>query len=263
MILDLFYPILGQNSTKKDPFATIKSAASSFESKFKPTAKIVWVSLHVQRSELDRVGQLAYLDILAARLPSSKVLLFHVNPSMRFGLEFVNRVHLKTIDGFQVFFPLPFVEYKLAASCSKSQDVLTVNSASGYFDGHSTDGFGFYVSDYLSARKWFNSSSLRFAPFIAKESELVSGHYDGVGGVLDLFVEYSKRSRGDDKDSLFILRVVDPELKERYFKWSSCSRNDFGSNVCSKRSIEGLGLKSQLASLLIEDGKPKDDPNYR
>lgn len=271
LILLLFYP-KSQNSTQDhDVYGSLKSTAMSLERRFRPNAKIIWISFHFANTSL--VSELAYLDILSNRLPAKDTLLLHLLPNARISFEFLNRVRMNTIQGYQVFFPVPFVEYKLSPSNvdKSSDDLLTVSSTNGYFDASSSQQFAFYVADYLNVRQSvLKEWPERYHPIISKESELTVGTNQGMD-MLGLFIDYSKVSRlsSNKYKTLNVLKAIDPDLKERYVETDDCSpksSNEALHKSCLESTYQKIGLKSQLASLLSEDNKllmNDDDPRYR
>ena len=68
--------------------------------------------------------------------------------------EFLNRVRMNTIQGWQVFFPIGFMEYKpnLVYKEKPYPKSVEVKKDLGHFDKRSFDHASFYLSDYAAAR---------------------------------------------------------------------------------------------------------------
>lgn len=65
--------------------------------------------------------------------------------------EYLNRVRMNTIAGWQVFFPIPFIQYHPAVVPPKdgtTHDTTEIIKDNGHFDAHLFDHFAFYNSDY-------------------------------------------------------------------------------------------------------------------
>lgn len=63
---------------------------------------------------------------------------------------------MSTIQGFQIFSPIGFVNYpcKLANFC-KECDTCDVSQGTGYFDKENTDVIAFYSRDYVEGNILF------------------------------------------------------------------------------------------------------------
>lgn len=62
--------------------------------------------------------------------------------------EFLNRVRMNTILNYQVFSPIPFVEYDPKVYGRDESKDFEINKSTGYFDGDSFNFLSFYVGDY-------------------------------------------------------------------------------------------------------------------
>lgn len=79
--------------------------------------------------------------------------------SMTFKTDYLNRVRMNTVQGFQIFSPIGFMMYpcdvtKLCKEC----DSCDVSQASGYFDKFNVDVLAFYSGDYVEGLKLFPST---------------------------------------------------------------------------------------------------------
>lgn len=179
-------------------------------------------------------------------------------PHCQFNADFLNRVRINTIQGYQVFFPIPFLQYnplvsgrslkksvkkstwleakkrqKLGQSLDRwhssldSSDPLDVHKNQGHFDANNFAVASFYGSDYAARRA---ATSVSFD-----------------GKRTDLAQTFLGANR------LHLLRAPDPALKERYHE--RICRADLAEDEYSRCLIsrkEGLGSKSQIAALVLE-----------
>jgi len=71
-------------------------------------------------------------------------------PGMVFKADFLNRVRMNTIQGFQVYAPIGFQMYPCRwAQFCRECDTCDVSQSSGYFDRHNHDVIAFYSRDYV------------------------------------------------------------------------------------------------------------------
>lgn len=144
--------------------------------------------------------------------------------SMTFKADFLNRVRMNTVQGFQIFSPIGFMMYpcdvtKLCKEC----DSCDVSQATGYFDKINVDVLAFYSADYveglilefidlknvlklkfLLARKLLESQ----VPIVRTDNdiELLLSRLDkSVKNILDMFVK--------SKIPLHVLRAIEPNLR--------------------------------------------------
>lgn len=246
------------NQSSHDVFASLKTQADFLDRKYKPNSKLIWVSFRTTR----KMSQLAYLDLLSSRLPSDNILILHMKPNVQITFEFLNRVRMNTIPNYQVFFPIPFVEYQLVATENDDDDdddlgPLNVATDNGYFDDDTFDHCSFYVVDYIAYRRKVTSIPL------AKSEADYARDLDA-WDVARLFIE--RDAEHQPTIQLNIIRAVEPELKERFFVDTKhvCDHeiNEFARKSCDKRRLHSIGRKSQLASLVTDDTSMKPDPNY-
>ncbi|EJW83942.1 chondroitin N-acetylgalactosaminyltransferase [Wuchereria bancrofti] len=170
--------------------------------------------------------------------------------------EFLDRVRINTIKHFQVFFPLPFVEYhprivsanealqsklkvlnverahEMDTFMSKFRDAtfkrnirpLIVHKDRGHFDPLDFSVFSLYGADFIQTRSRLNSKSL-----LLDLSSLFLGH-----------------------QSIHMMRAVEPALRLRYHS-RVCNPELVDTHYarCLLRRREGLASKTQLANLLL------------
>ncbi|KAK6101485.1 Chondroitin N-acetylgalactosaminyltransferase family protein [Brugia pahangi] len=168
--------------------------------------------------------------------------------------EFLDRVRINTIKHFQVFFPLPFVEYHPRITAHEMSDTdqnarsLEMNGADtfmskfrdatfkrnirpvivhkdrGHFDPLDFSVFSLYGADFIQTRSRLNSKSL-----LLDLSSLFLGH-----------------------QSIHMMRAIEPALRLRYHS-RVCNPELVDTHYarCLLRRREGLASKAQLANLLL------------
>lgn len=243
-----------------DPYLKIKSEATQMQSKYKNSgARIAWIQ--ITSAKENRVpSELAYMDLIAKRLSQtfSDALLLHCRPNMILSVDYLNRVRLNTIQSHQVFFPIPFVEYRIKRP--NPSKVLIVRKDSGYFESTNYDFNSFYLSDYLKARKAIQ----RTVPIVRNEYFLKRDIYYGSGvDFHHLFVQYNQiwlKNKGNTK--LFIMRSIEPELKVKAtaldYNCLAFESNIFTIENCRKRNVFGLGTRPQLAALVMNESRESE-----
>uniref|UniRef100_A0A915Q3S2 Hexosyltransferase n=1 Tax=Setaria digitata TaxID=48799 RepID=A0A915Q3S2_9BILA len=189
--------------------------------------------------------------------------------------EFLDRVRINTIKHFQVFFPLPFVEYHpQIVGANEALQLKMKDPNSNNQVVHQISG----VDEELPEPKTFMDngdsfmSKLRDATFKRNTRPLIvhkdRGHFDSSDfSVFSLYGEdfIQARSRLNNKSllldlsSLFLglqdthmMRAVEPALRLRYHS-RICNPelvdSDYSRCLLSRR--EGLASKAQLANLLL------------
>ena len=73
------------------------------------------------------------------------------SPDMEIKSDYFNRVRMNTIQGKQVFCPIPFTEYHpaLIYGDKRPPAALVFNTTAGHFDDLNTGHVSFYKADYL------------------------------------------------------------------------------------------------------------------
>lgn len=166
MLVFLYGPV-SPSKGDSDVYGRLKDAALKMSDKYKlDGSRIAWVSIRlpddyeVERGIPERVVQssmfageevlsLAVAD-LALRKIGLETLVMIASNSMNFKADYLNRVRMNTIQGFQVFSPIGFQTYPCAytglcvecGNCDVAQHL-------GYFDKDNVDVISFYSRDYV------------------------------------------------------------------------------------------------------------------
>lgn len=139
--------------------------------------------------------------------------------------DFLNRVRLHTIRGYQIFSPIPFSKFNPKLTQMPTQPpAFEVHKSLGHFDRHNYDVAGFYGSDYLVKRGKLGSDLLY--------------HYDLVNVYFD--------------SDIHIMRAIDPSLiLQHREKFCDHKMTEKLYSRCLISAKEGLASRSQLAQLIF------------
>ncbi|XP_055617714.1 chondroitin sulfate synthase 2 [Toxorhynchites rutilus septentrionalis] len=221
LMLIFFYRMDTPSKGDDDVFLPLKNIALSLTDKHKQDgSRVAWVSIrlppelsqpfnlnHLYSTSLYGPNQL--LSFAATDLALRKIgldsLVMICSSSATFRSDFLNRVRMNTIAGFQVFSPIGFTMYpcrwtKLCKEC----DGCDVGQSSGYFDRANYDVLSFYSRDYVESRK----SLEQLLPIVRSDRDivnLVNYTQDSISNVAELFV------RANNK--IHVLRGIEPNLR--------------------------------------------------
>ena len=172
--------------SKDDTFSMLKSMISYYESKYMNGARIAWTAL-----QSNNPTQFNIIDAISKRYsPESLFMLSTVG--MELSIEFLNRVRMNTIQGWQVFFPIGFWQYKpnLIYDEKPYPTTIEINRNVGHFDEYNFEHASFYNADYVHARR--NMFANMNVPT-----------YD----LFDMFIKHH---------TLHVFRAVEPALIHKY-----------------------------------------------
>lgn len=180
LMLVLLYNSDTSSKGDSDTFNELKNFAIETSKRIKSDdSRIAWVSIRLpyeydyNYSESDEMLSSAYannevLSLAATDLALRKIglesLVLLFSSVVNFKNDFLNRVRMNTIQGFQVFSPIGFMMYpcKYTSLCEPCDD-CDPSLHSGYFDRHNYDIISFYSRDYVEGEEnifFFSRSSL-------------------------------------------------------------------------------------------------------
>ncbi|XP_046801365.1 chondroitin sulfate glucuronyltransferase [Lucilia cuprina] len=204
-----------------DPFKSLKTLALDLSSKYKTDgSRIAWVSIRLPSALSDPIpsedvmlnslyGHNEILSVAVADLALPKIglesLVLMASNSITFKPDFLNRVRMNTIQGFQVYSPVGFMMYpcKLAGFCKECES-CDVSQSTGYFDKWNYDVISFYSRDYVQARKLVETS----LPITRTDNDieqLLTRADKTINNILDMFVS--------SQLPVHMLRGVEPNLR--------------------------------------------------
>lgn len=167
LMLVFLYNLESPSRGDADVFLGPKNAALELSEKYKADgSRIAWVSIRLpaefatDESKVDRVTlnsiygdnevlSLAITDLALRKIGLESLVMIASN-SMQIRADFLNRVRMNTIQGFQVFSPIGFMLYPCSwTNLCKDCPTCDVSQSTGYFDRLNFDVVSFYSRDYV------------------------------------------------------------------------------------------------------------------
>lgn len=169
LMLVLLYNSEASNKADTDVFYSLKNYAIATSKRIKnDDSRIAWVSIRLppeydytyqESDEMlnslyanSEILSLASTDLALRKIGLESLVLLFSNV-VGFKNDFLNRVRMNTIQGFQVFSPVGFRQYpcKFTAMCNPCEN-CDVSQSGGYFDRHNYDIISFYSRDYVEGK---------------------------------------------------------------------------------------------------------------
>lgn len=166
LMLVLLYNSNASNKGESDVFYNLKNFAITTSKRIKnDDSRIAWVSIRLpveydytyrdtdeMLSSLyakQEILSLAATDLALRKIGLDSLVLLFSNV-VSFKNDFLNRVRMNTIQGFQVYSPIGFMQYpcKFTSLCNVCEN-CDVSQSGGYFDRHNYDVISFYSRDYV------------------------------------------------------------------------------------------------------------------
>lgn len=176
-----------------------------------------------------------------------------------FRSDFLNRVRMNTIAGFQVFSPIGFTMYpcrwtKLCKEC----DGCDVGQSSGYFDRANYDVVSFYSRDYVESRKLLEQQ----LPIVRSDRDIVNlvnyTQEDGIQNVAELFVRANTK--------IHVLRGIEPNLRLGRAMENFLAADPEGEQLAALRCEESneercvrIASKKQIGDVLVQYGNSQQE----
>lgn len=166
LMLVLLYNSDHSNKAESDVFYRLKNVAIATSKKIKnDDSRIAWVSIRLppeydytyrEQDELlnsiygnQEILSLAATDLALRKIGLESLVLVFSN-LVNFKNDFLNRVRMNTVQGFQIFSPVGFFQYpcKTTSFCNACE-TCDVAQSTGYFDEKNYDIISFYSRDYV------------------------------------------------------------------------------------------------------------------
>lgn len=221
LMLVLLYREETPSKVENEIFQPLKIFAGELSNKYKSDgSRIAWVSIRlpaefsgsIQDSDnvlssvyaRNEILSLAMTDLALRKIGLDSLILTASN-SMTFRSDFLNRVRMNCIQGFQIFSPIGFMNYpcKFSGFC-KECDSCDVGQGYGYFDRGNYDVVAFYSRDYVEARKKLEAS----VPIVRSDNDIRSLLFrssQDINSIVDMFTKA--------QISIHILRAIEPNLR--------------------------------------------------
>lgn len=221
LMLVLLYREETPSKVQNEIFQPLKTFAGNLSNKYKTDgSRIAWVSIRlpaefsgsIQESDKilssvygkNEILSLAMTDLALRKIGLDSLILTASN-SMTFRSDFLNRVRMNCIQGFQIFSPIGFMNYpcKWTGFC-KECDACDVGQGYGYFDRGNYDVVAFYSRDYVEARKKLEGS----IPIVRSDNDIRSLLFRSsrdINSIVDIFTK--------SQIPIHILRAIEPNLR--------------------------------------------------
>ncbi|ETN62052.1 chondroitin synthase [Anopheles darlingi] len=284
LMLIFFYRADTPSKGDEDVFLPLKNIALAVTEKHKQDgSRVAWVSIRLPpelsgkfddnhryySSMYGQHGRLAFAAVdLALRKIGLESLVMLCSNAATFRSDFLNRVRMNTIQGFQVFSPIGFNMYPCEwTGLCKPCENCDVGQGIGYFDRHNYDVVSFYSNDYVAVRKELESR----LPIVRSDRDIVNllgtnatGPVPPTGGPLTNIVQLFLQANTD----LHVLRAIEPNLRlgssirnflatdpngERFARLS-CPEPDDNRQQCIR-----IASKKQIGDLLVQYSKQRTE----
>ncbi|OXU16953.1 hypothetical protein TSAR_005256, partial [Trichomalopsis sarcophagae] len=235
----------------EDIFHEIKKRALFLTEKYKKDQlKVTWLSIRLPTIssfiEIEPLLKIAIADLYVKKFSSDNLILF-ADTRMELKSEYLNRVRMNTISQWQVFSPIPFVQYNpdiIYYDASVKHVDFDIIHNHGRYDDYNYDSVSFYTKDYMTVRKSIENQ----VPLVRTDKDIASmlklSQTISIGSIFEMFVVFS---------NLNTFRAVEPALKLKY-KEINCigTRNNITLNTCLKQRNLQLGNRGQLTRLILD-----------
>ncbi|XP_063707843.1 chondroitin sulfate glucuronyltransferase [Culicoides brevitarsis] len=259
-IVFLYQPT-SPNTGPADIFASVKQKIVNLKEKYKASS-LGWysirspVKLSTRKMYTSMYGpseivSLGVIDLALRKTGLDSIILMMPNDA-RFRVDFLNRVRMNTIAGFQVYSPISVSNYpcKFTQFC-RDCDSCDVSQANGYFDSQNFDILAFYGKDYVEARKKLESK----VPVVKQDRDiqllvdLKQEPEDKVEGVIDIFLKSPL--------DIHILRAIEPNLRtgmafSNYLMATGDTPQCVKENLGEEFKCRRLGSKKQLSEAVAQ-----------
>ncbi|XP_072746635.1 chondroitin sulfate synthase 2 [Anoplolepis gracilipes] len=250
LMMVLLYNFDSPSKGKGDVFYEVKKYILMLNEKYKKDqSRITWLSIrlpsNVTSIDLNPMLKIAVTDLCAKKFsPESLVLLMEVGTKLK--IDYLNRVRMNTISRYQIFNPIPFIEFHpdIIYADEAAPNEVDVNSNYGKYDEQNYNNIAFYIKDYNAMRQTVETS----IPLARSDKDIATllklSKHSPVTSLFEMYVSFS---------NMHIFRAVEPTLKIKY-KDINCddASNDSIHNSCLKLRNNHLGKRSQLARLILD-----------
>ncbi|CAK9814853.1 Chondroitin sulfate synthase 2 [Anthophora plagiata] len=247
LMMALLYNFDSTSKGREDLYYEIKQYALLLAEKYKKyQSKITWLSVRLPSNatflETNQLLNIAITDLCIRKFSPESLILF-VETGIQLRLDYLNRVRMNTINQYQVFSPIPFVEYHPdVVHMNDVQVEADINRNHGRYDEYNYNNIAFYARDYNAMRRTVEVS----IPIIHSDRDISSmmklSQDIPVTSLFEMFVSFG---------NVHVLRAVEPALKVKY-KNIDCANNSNIYNICARSRKLHLGRRSQLARLILD-----------
>ncbi|CAK9828439.1 Chondroitin sulfate synthase 2 [Anthophora retusa] len=247
LMMALLYNFDSTSKGREDLYYEIKQYALLLAEKYKKyQSKITWLSIRLPSNatflETNQLLNIAITDLCIRKFSPESLILF-VETGIQLRLDYLNRVRMNTINQYQVFSPIPFVEYHPdVVHMNDVQVEADINRNHGRYDEYNYNSIAFYARDYNAMRRTVEVS----IPIIHSDRDISSmmklSQDIPVTSLFEMFVSFG---------NVHVLRAVEPALKVKY-KNIDCANASNIYKICARSRKLHLGRRSQLARLILD-----------
>ncbi|XP_056637395.1 chondroitin sulfate synthase 2 [Diorhabda sublineata] len=240
LMLVLLYQYNDESKGDADKYVDIKKFVTTHSVKYKnDDVKIAWLSIRLPEVstplyiEENKALMFATVDLALKKIGLESLTLI-LDVYCNISIDFLNRVRMNTIQGFQIFSPIPFRQYNSKVSQTIALDV---NKNTGHFDKEEYKYISFYGKDYVIARK----KHQHLIPLIRIDndiSKIIDEDHRNIGNLLEMFVKFHNK--------LHCMRATEMNLKIKYREETDLARKNLF-----------LGNGVQLAKFLLQKNIPE------
>lgn len=261
MLVLLYEPHLPGKDSKHDIYKKLKDKALSLSKDFRrDNNKITWLSIKLPKNSIrythlqEYLLNFAILD-LALKKFSSESLIFFTSSNSEIYNDFLNRIRMNTIQGYQVYSPIPFSEYSPNIT-QRTSATIDINKNMGHFNIYNNEHISFYVKDYLKAR----DRIVHEIPRVHKDKDIlnITQHIDPHDSQnIDILSDNILHMFRLHAPTLHLLKGTEPNLRI-YFKQITCEHR--GEDILNKELFRrctfvrnyNLGSRSQLSKSVLQ-----------
>ncbi|RUS82928.1 hypothetical protein EGW08_009312, partial [Elysia chlorotica] len=215
-------PKAGEN----DVFSVLKSMVGFYNDKNENGVKTSTISFATNGTY---VPEYKIIDLVSKEYSSTyDALILTCTMGMQLNQEMLNRVRINTVEGWQVFFPVGFWQFKPNLIYDKKPypTEIEFNSKAGHYDVLSYEHGSFYNSDYKAARRSLTASQLANCD------------------VYEMFVK---------NGNIHLFRAVEPEFKHFYMQLECMPGTPVALHErCMERKSLNLATRAQLAKRIFQ-----------
>lgn len=250
LMMVLLYNFDSQSKGKGDVFYEVKKYILMLNEKYKKDqSKITWLSIrlpsNVTSIDFDPMLKIAVTDLYTKKFSSESLVLL-VEMGTKLKVDYLNRVRMNTISRYQIFSPIPFIEFHpdIIYTDEVPHDEVDVNSNFGKYDEHNYNNIAFYIKDYNAMRQTIEAN----IPLARSDKDIATllklSKHSPVTSLFEMYVSFS---------DMHIFRAIEPTLKIKY-KDVNCkdTSNEKIYKSCLRLKNIHLGKRSQLARLILD-----------
>ncbi|XP_033111131.1 chondroitin sulfate synthase 2-like [Anneissia japonica] len=231
MLIFIYTPAEARIMAQNDIYIDIKQLVSHYVKKYQGS-RISWISVKTTIP-----SPIAIMDVISGKHPPD-TLFFLSTVNAELSQEYLNRVRMNSILGYQVFFPIPFSQYdtNIIYKDMPNPNKIEISKNVGRFESLLYEHASFYNSDFINARQIWDE----------KHPGSSTDHIQSDTDLFEMFLA----------TKLHVFRAVDPSLKERYHeRMCQPTLSEDHYQRCLESRADGLASRQQLAMLVFAQEK--------